>query len=309
VKFKLHPGLLVTAVVLLCAAMIGGIAWRRSRSLSTTRDLLDHIPGRGEAITLFVDFQALRGGGLLAMLSGTKVAEEPEYAEFVRGTGFDYQRDLDSALVSFQPRATLFLLRGRFDWGRLQAYVKGNRGDCHNTFCRLQGSTPERRISFFPLSIDVMALAVSSDSSAAGNLINRVGGEENDAVPGHPVWLAIPGVYLRANDRFPSGTRLFAKALDRADRVVLSLVASNGRIEALLEAECASARDASAIAGQLSTLTVLLRDMISRESQKPNPKDLSGVLTSGTFRSEDVRVIGRWPLPHLFLETLAGGSL
>ena len=308
-KFKLHPGLLLAVVLTLCAGLVAGIAWFRSRAAATTGDLLIHVPNREAAVTLQVDFRALRRAGLLAMLAGTKVAEEPEYRSFVQETGFDYQRDLDLALVSFQPNATLFLLRGRFDWRKLQSYARSRHGECHNTFCRLEGSTRERRISFFPLRLDVMALAVSPDSWAAGNLMGRKPSEEEFPVPSHPVWLSIPGPRLRGADSLPAGTRLFAKALDRADRVVLSLLSRDGEVQAMLEADCPSARDASAVAAELGTLTGVLRDMIAKEKQTPNPRDLSGVLTAGAFRTDDVRVIGRWPLPKAFLETLAGGSL
>jgi hypothetical protein len=44
--------------------------------------------------------------------------------------------------------------------------------------------------------------------------------------------------------------------------------------------------------------------MIEREHQKPNPVDLSGVLTSGTFRSEGRRVAGTWPIERAFIENL-----
>lgn len=308
-KYKLHPGLLLAAVVLLCAALIAGLAWLRFRGAATTSDLLLHFPDRDQAVTLYIDFRALQRAGVPGMLAGTKVTEEPEYRHFIRQTGFDYRRDLDLAVVVFQPKTTLFLLRGRFDWPKLRAYVRGRHGECHNTFCRLEGSTPDRRISFFPLHFNVMALAVSPDSWAAGNLMGRKPPEDDPAVPRHPVWLSIPGERLRAADGLPAGTRLFAKVLGRADRVVLSLLPEAGKLEALLEADCPSARDASAVAAELTTITGVLRDLIAKEKQAPNPRDLSGVLTAGVFRSDDTRVTGRWPLPKPFLETLAGGSL
>jgi hypothetical protein len=53
-------------------------------------------------------------------------------------------------------------------------------------------------------------------------------------------------------------------------------------------------------------MTALLRELIEKDKQKPNPGDLSGVLTAGVFRQENVRVVGRWPLERAFLESLAG---
>ena len=44
------------------------------------------------------------------------------------------------------------------------------------------------------------------------------------------------------------------------------------------------------LAAELNKTTGLLRDMIEREHQKPNPADLSGFLTSGAFQSSGARV-------------------
>ena len=49
--------------------------------------------------------------------------------------------------------------------------------------------------------------------------------------------------------------------------------------------------------------------MIARENRTPNPRDLSGVLTAGTFSHDGLRVTGHWPVSHGLIEdTLAGGS-
>src|ERR1017187_4710137 len=70
-----------------------------------------------------VDFSRLRAGGILALLSASKVGEDPEYQSFVHQTDFDYKQDLDAAIVAFAPRGKYMLLKGRFDWKNLIAYV------------------------------------------------------------------------------------------------------------------------------------------------------------------------------------------
>ena len=65
------------------------------------------------------------------------------------------------------PAASFCCLRGRFDWQSLDAYVRSQNGECENSLCRMTGSAPERLISFFPLRVNLMALAVSQDDSAA----------------------------------------------------------------------------------------------------------------------------------------------
>jgi hypothetical protein len=41
---------------------------------------------------------------------------------------------------------------------------------------------------------------------------------------------------------------------------------------------------------------------------KPNPRDLSGVLASGTFRRDGLRVVGQWTIPRAFLEQVLAGA-
>jgi len=46
--------------------------------------------------------------------------------ELRRQTQFDYKKDLDAALVAFAPTGRFLLLKGRFDWKSLRAYVKAS---------------------------------------------------------------------------------------------------------------------------------------------------------------------------------------
>ena len=52
----------------------------------------------------------------------------------------------------------------------------------------------------------------------------------------------------------------------------------------------------------------LLQKLINRESQKPNPGDLSGILVQGSFSRVDRHVMGKWPVPREFMDSLASGS-
>ena len=83
----------------------------------------------------------------------------------------------------------------------------------------------------------------------------------------------------------------------------------DGNFEALLDVVCATPGDAAFLQLQLEEATELLKNLIAREKKKPNPSDLSGVLTSGAFRREDRRVLGRWPIDRRFLQSLTGGAI
>jgi hypothetical protein len=284
---------------------LGGVAWHRHH-ISRPAALLRRLPTR-DALIVSVDFSALRRAGLLQMLAASQAGSEPEYQQFVRRTGFDYQRDLDLALVAFTPGAKYFLLRGRFDWPALRGYVAKEGGQCADDLCRMQGSSPERRISFFPIQSDVMALAVSPADSAVLALASA-DREASIETPAAPLWVSVPPAALHTADGLPTGTRMFARGMETAEGMTLSLDADGRRFAARLDVRCRNAKDSAAIAQQLTTTTTLLREMIEREHKQPNSGDFSGVLTSGAFRSEGPRVLGYWPIERAFLDNLLRGE-
>ena len=299
------------AIVLLVVA--GGAAWlvvyeRNRFAAASPTGMLRRLPSEN-ATVLFVDFDTLRHGGVLKLLASSKTAEEPDYQTFVRATGFDYQRDLDLAVVSFSSDGELFVIKGRFDWQKLRTYAQAQGGTCESRLCRMQGSTPARRISFLSLQPNLMALAVSTDNSAAMRLVDAKAStvQPLDA-PRDPVWLSIPAESLKAPGQLPPGASFFTTALATADKILLSLGPEGERLEARLLVTCRSSDDAAALAGQLQHATSLVKEMMAREKQAPNAKDLSGVLTAGVFEQSGRRVLGRWPLPTAFLESLAGGG-
>jgi hypothetical protein len=295
----------IAAAAGLIASIAGGLYWYRSRPIPVG-DLIRRVPTR-DALILYVDFSALRRGGILQMLEESATAEDPDYRAFVRKTHFDYRRDLDSALVSFAPAGKYMLVRGRFDWSSLESYAFEQGGRCLQSFCRMQGSTPERHISYLPLRRDLLGLAVSTDDFAARRLEETPAGPAKD-VPSAPVWLSIPSSILHSGDGFPAGTRMFVRGMDQAESVILTFSLEGDRLAAHLDVKCPDERSAAEIASQLSSTTYRLRQMIEQEHQKPNPADLSGVLTSGSFRTEGTRVIGYWPLERRFVENLLGGG-
>lgn len=302
---KTRAWLLILLITALCGATLWSVIWYRSRAMSPAA-MLKRLP-TDDAVVAYVDVSRLRAAGLLELLDGAKMGEELEYRDFVRKTDFDYKQDLDAVMIAFAPKGKYMLLKGRFDWKSLSAYVVGNDGRCNNSFCLMPGSMPERRISFFPMQPNTMALAVSDDDSAALRM-NLVDSRPDAEIPNAPLWLAIPPSVVKSGKSLPAGTQMFARSLDRAQAVTLAVVQEGSDFAAKLNVRCASASDATALAADLNKTTGLLREMIEREHQKPNPADLSGFLTSGTFRSEGPRVFGYWKILRALITNLLGGS-
>jgi len=284
-----------------CAISAAGI-WRyRSRALEP-RALWHRLPARDAAV-LYIDFKALRRAGLMELFDRAKSPEDPEYLRFVRSTSFDYKRDLDGAMAAFSPTGTFILAKGRFEWSSLRAYAESQQGSCHDSLCRLVGSTPERRISFLPIQSGLMALAVSTDETAAVRLATAVPGPDPE-IPDAPVWALLPPRFLLSAANLPDGTRPFARAVSEARSVTLALAPEGHRFALKLSVVCDSDQAANDAAAQMTKMTALLRKLIALEKETPSPGDLSGVLVSGTFRNSGNRASGYWPIERVFIENL-----
>jgi hypothetical protein len=291
---------LIALIAALCGAAVGGASWYRARAVGPAA-LLKRLPRSG-ALILYVDFAALRRGGILGAIQAPVATEDPDYRDFVRRTDFNYSRDLDSAIAAFTPSGRFLLVRGRFDWSRLRSYAQSEQGECRDTLCRMPGSTADRHISFFPLQSNLMALAISPDDLAAVRMRESVEGSMPE-IPDAPVWFSIPPELLRSDD-LPEGAKPFARSLENAESVVLSLAPEGKQVAARMSVRCRTNRDAAELTSELSKATALLRTVIEREHRTPNPADLSGVLASGAFLSADARVMGYWRIEQAFFENL-----
>ena len=292
-------------ILVVCGLALSGAFWYRSRTLSPAA-MLKRLP-TDDAVVLYVDFSRLRAADLLKWLDASKVGEDSEYRSFVAKTDFNYKRDLDTAVLAFAPKGKYMLLKGRFDWPSITNYARNNDGRCNNSFCKMEGSAPEKRISFFPLKSNLMAMAVSDDDVAALRM-NQVSTGPDAEIPDAPIWLSIPPSWVKSGASLPPGTQMFARSLERAQSVTLAVVPEEDHLAAKLNVRCASASDAGALAADLNKTTRLLRELIEREHQTPNAADLSGFLTSGAFRSEGARVLGYWKIDRALIDNLFGGS-
>lgn len=300
--------MVVGAVLLFCGASIWFVSHRRASTIDTPAGLLARLPAK-DAVILSIDFAALRRAGFMELLARSKTPEEPEYQQFVAKTEFDYKQDLDVALASFSPAGKYFLLRGRFNWGSLNSYAKAQSGgSCYNTLCEMPGSVPERKISFFPLRPQIMALAVTTTPDAAIGMEERSANPRQVDPPADPVWISFPGSVLQQADSLPTGTKMFAETVARAENVILSIGPQGKDFQATLAAHCKTKHDAAQVQTELERATQMLVSLLKRENTKPNPRDLSGTLTSGTFSHNDVLVSGHWPIAHELVESMLTGE-
>jgi hypothetical protein len=293
-------------VVALCVAAVAVARWWRVSSPYDAARLISTLPAE-KATVVYLDTGELRRTGMLALLAGSKAAEEPDYRKFVDETGFDYRTDLDALAAAFVDNRVYATLRGRFSWKQLTAYAESQGGECHYSVCTMPGSTADRNISFYPLKSDVLALAVSTDPRAVSSIVT--GSKLQVSVPRDPFWISVPAATFNRPDAFPAGTRAFLSPLAHAEKVVFAAGPQGDRLQLRLEVACTTPEAAAELVKQLTGVTGLLKSMIEREHMTPNPRDLSGVLVAGTFEQRQSTVIGTWPVERGFVEALASGQI
>lgn len=293
---------LVLVLLLACAGL--GVFFLLDRAPSAPMDLVEYLPDKAGTV-LYVDVDALRKSGILGMIAGSKAAEDLEYKEFIEQTGFDYRHDLDGFVATFRGGQVFFAVRGRLDWDKLAAYARKRGGSCKGTYCVADGSQPGRRVSFHKLRSNLIGLAVSPDDMAAYQ-ISRNASKVSPFSPDAPIWVMVPSAVLKEADSLPAGTRAFALALQNADRAIFSIGPDADHLKIAVNVTCQDVDAASKLLVQLENTTSLLRRMLAQEHREANASDLSGVLVAGTFRREDRKVSGEWPVQRAFVESITG---
>ncbi len=283
-------------------------AWRERETGLFFRpaSLFSRFPAE-DATALSIDVAALRRAGLLSSSKGTL---EPEYQAFLDGTGFDYRRDLDLVAASFSRSGNYFIAHGRFDWNKLRDYAVKQGGSCYEQLCRMQGSQPDRHISFLPLQSDTMALAVGPDDLAASRL-SRPGTPVSAELPSAPVWFSVPDSILRQPGAVPPGVRMMLSAMRGAERVVITMSPAVAGIEARLEINCRTQDEARILASQLRSTTAGLKEAMFKDTgpaaQEIRNDDLARMLASGLFEQSGTRVTGHWPVSKTLIDSLTFG--
>lgn len=304
-RFRPKPWAVLAALALL-VSVAAFLLWRQRRPpVRTDAEMLGLLPNR-DAPTMFVDVQVLRASGVLNLLRSSAAPEDNDYARFVRNTGFDYQRDIETIAARGSEQQAFFVIRGRFDWPRLRTYATQHGGSCNGAFCQVPGSRAGRWISFLQMQPDMAGVALSTEAADVLLLTPRRV-EPHDALPAAPVWVTLPHSFLSDPKDWPLPLRLFALAVQPAERVVLSAGPAdkvNYGLQLNLEAVFPDSAMAARAKTQLELDTRLLDMELRREHRQASPGDLTGLLTAGTFAVSGDIATGTWPIHRAFLQSL-----
>lgn len=289
------------ALALACAAAF--LLWRRlAPGRSDARALLEALPA-GDGLTVFVDARALRQTGILRRIAGEAGAEDEDYKRFVEATGFEYRRDLDAVVLRADDGQRWIVLEARIDESRLRRYFLAHGGRCFSGLCSMQGSRPERQISWVRLGRRRWAVAVNPDPLAAAVFTDEVRKPPTSEwqPPQTPLWLYVPGRMLEAPAGAPAWAALALGSLRESKWILWSAGAGGGRIQLSLDVACRSPEAAKTLAGRWEEILKALREAAAAAGDRDS---LPALLAEGRIRSDGAFVRGRWQLEWRRLEKL-----
>lgn len=300
-RFSRRTLLVALALVLTgCAAFL--FWWRFAPGRSDARALLESLPG-GDGLTVFVDARALRQTGILQRIAGEAGAEDEEYKRFVEATGFEYRRDLDAVVLRADDGRRWIAVEARLDENRLRRYFLAHGGRCFSGLCSMEGSRPERQISWVRLGRRRWGIAVSPDPLAAAAFTNEVRKPQPAEwqPPQAPLWLYVPGRMLEAPEGVPAWAALALGSLRESKWILWSAGAGGGRIELSLDVSCQSQDAAKTLAGRWEEILKALREAAAAAGDRDS---LPALLAEGQIRTDGAFVRGRWQFDWRRLEKL-----
>jgi len=282
---------LAALVVLLSAAVFFGFREWGVQHSSARGETLALMPTDASAV-IFVDFSELRQGPFFAQLYAwvPKPQADADYAQFVKDSGFDYERDLDRVAIAVEKRgqdsALFAILDGKFDRQKISAYALKN-GSASNTDAREIFSVPvsgtTKKISFTFLKNDRIALTNDwnldvflgarkrpEDIAEWRARFERLGGSPLFAVIRQD---AAIGAALAA--QAPGGLRSpqLSTLLDQLQWITIAGKPENDRLRVVADGECAAEATARQLVDVMNGVAILaeggLNDPKTRQQLDP----------------------------------------
>ena len=283
-------GLAALVVCLSAAAFFGYRKWGVQNG-STRAETLALMPTDASAV-LFVDLSELRQAPFFAQLYAwaPKPQVDADYAQFVKDSGFDYERDLDHVAIAIEKRgqdsALFAILDGKFDRQKISAYALKN-GSAVKTGAREVFSVPvsgtAKKLSFAFLKNDRIALTNDSDLDTFLSTKKRPEDTAEwrvrfERLGGSPLFAVIRqnaavGAALAA--QAPGGLRSpqLSTLLDQLQWITIAGKPENDRLRVIADGECTAEATARQLVDVINGVAILaeggLNDPQTRQQLDP----------------------------------------
>lgn len=309
-KRRTWIALVAVLLAVSASAFLGYRQWNVESS-SARDEALSLTPMAASAI-LFVNFSELRQAPFIAQLYAwaPKPQADADYAQFVKETGFDYERHLDRIAIAVLKRgpgsAWFAVLDGKFDRRKISAYALKD-GSSATVGGREIFSVPvsgsAKRISFAFLRNDRMVVTNDADLVA---LLNAKKPSDDasewrlrfDRLAGSPVFAvfrqdATVGAALAA--QVPRGFRSpqLSTLLDQLQWITLAGKPENNLLRVVAEGECTADATARQLVDVLNGIVILAEGGLNdpKVRQQLDPATRNAYLE--LLRSADVSKIDR----------------
>jgi hypothetical protein len=303
--------LAATVVVLLSAATFLGYRKWGVRRGSAREEMLALMPIDASAI-LFAEFAELRQAPFVAQLYAwaPKPQADPDYAQFVKETGFDYERDLDRVAIAVEKRgqdAVLFAIAdGKFDRQKISAFALKD-GALAKTGGReifiVPVSGTAKKISFAFLRNDRIALTNDSELAVFLDAKKRPEAAAEwrvrfERLAGSPLFAVVRqdaalGAALAAQALGGFRSPQISALLDQLHWITLAGKLENDRLRVVAEGECVAEATARQLADVMNGVLILaesgLNDAKTRQQLDPAMREAYLEL----LKSADVSKIDR----------------
>jgi hypothetical protein len=283
-------GLAVLAVVLGGAGFLAYQKWGLP-SGAVREEMLALMPPDA-SVVFFADFDELRRAPFFAELYAwaPKPQADADYAEFLKQTGFDYERDLDRiavASIKHEQASTIFaVVDGKFDKQKISAYAMKSGSIANNNgreIFSVAMSGSSKKLSFTFLKKDRIALTDDTDLNLFLNAKKR---SEDTAewsvrferLAGSPVFAVIrqnAGAGSALAAQAPGGLRSpqLSSLLDQLQWITVAGKPENELLRVVADGECAADGTARQLADLLNGVLLLaqagLNDAKTRQQLDP----------------------------------------
>ena len=303
--------------ILLAALLVSGATvlfsyWKwGTRSGSAREEALALLP-TDASVVFFADLNELRKAPFIGQLYdwAPKPQADEDYSQFVKETGFDYERDLDRVAVAVEKHgmdSNLFaILDGKFDRQKIPAYalkdgsaIKSGGRDIYSV--TVAGTV--KKISFAFLKNDRIALTNDPNLNVLLNMKNRREGiaewrERFERLAGSPVFAVIrqdAAIGSSLASQAPRGLRApqLSTLLDQLQWITLAGKPENDRLRMVAEGESTTEATARQLVDVINGVVILaeagLNDAKNRQQLDPTMRQAYLDL----LRSVDVSKIDR----------------
>lgn len=309
--YKHRKLLIVTLFVLVAATVTGLILYRRASRPPEPALLLPE----GDLL-LYVN---LKPAHLFGLGKNVSVSDDPEYRDFVRETGFQFERDLDEAAVSQRSPGSdvntdsseVFV--GRFDQQRLSAYLqklaKGTERYADKTIYEIPHEGHIVRVAI--LAPNQVAVTNIASAEPMHGIIDR---SRNPKLAGHGAYLLenyhphVPLTSLAwliyrtpANSGTPQLPGGFSFDFLQ-DTVTVASLRYTGSLQ--LKAEIFAKNEAAAtdVADSANTFLVMYQSVTRSVGAKGTDPDVKAVIDSIRIAHENSKAVVTATVPEGFLK-------